>query len=398
MAASTQILSAFAAQPIDKTVTPPELAVIVPTYNERDNVRPLLDLLGRALSEVRYEVIFVDDDSPDQTAAVCWAQLAAHENIRVLQRIKRRGLSSACVEGMMATGAPYVAVIDADLQHDESALPLMLAKIKAESLDIVIGSRHVKGGGMGEFSALRVWLSNVGKALSRVVCRADLSDPMSGFFVVSRPFLMEVVRSLSATGFKILLDLLATSRRPVKIGEIGYTFRNRQFGASKLDIVVFIEYAQLLLDKALRGIVPASYVVFCFIGALGFGLHISIVRLMIASAGWTFGQAQWMAGFVVITVNFLLNNQLTFRSQRLRGWSLLPGYAVFCLACLVGLYLNVAVAESVRAASVWWLWASLAGLVVGSVWNYGVTSLFVWNVARHRLLKAEKAYEESAKQ
>jgi dolichol-phosphate mannosyltransferase len=375
----------------------PELAVIVPTYNERENIRPLLDLLARALAGVSYEVVIVDDDSPDQTAAFAWTQTSAHPNVRVIQRINRRGLSSACVEGMMSTSAPYIAVIDADMQHDESVLPKMLAKIKVEALDIVIGSRHVEGGGMGEFSKARVWLSNMGKALSRAVCRADLSDPMSGFFVLDRRFLMEVVRSLSATGFKILLDILATARRPVKIGEVGYTFRTRQFGASKLDIVVFIEYAQLLLDKALGGLIPASYVVFCFIGALGFGLHISIVRLLIASAGWSFGQAQWMAGFVVMTVNFLLNNQLTFRSQRLRGWSLLPGYAVFCLACMVGLYLNVAVAESVRAASVWWLWASLAGLVVGSVWNYGVTSLFVWNVARRRLLKAEKAREQSVR-
>lgn len=371
--------------------TPLELAVVVPTYNERENIGPILALLSNALKGVGYEVIVVDDDSPDGTAALAWSLTREHPNLRVVQRINRRGLSSACVEGMMATSAPYVAVIDADMQHDESVLPRMLAKIKAESLDIVIGSRHADGGGMGEFSTARVLLSNMGKTLSRIVCHADLSDPMSGFFVMSRPFLMEVVRSLSATGFKILLDVLATSRRPVKIGEIGYTFRNRQFGASKLDIVVFIEYAQLLLDKALRGLVPASYVVFCLIGSLGFALHLGIVRLLIAQGAWTFAHAQWLAGFIVMTANFLLNNQLTFRSQRLRGWSLLPGFAIFFVACSVGLYLNVAVAESMRTAGARWMWASLAGLVVGSVWNYGVTSLFVWNLARQRRLRADLA-------
>lgn len=362
----------------------PELAIVVPAYNERDNIEPLFDALAQALIGVSYEVIVVDDDSPDGTAAKVWQLSATHPHTRVLQRINRRGLSSACIEGMMATSAPFIAVMDADLQHDETILPAMLSKLKAEALDLVIGSRYVDGGDIGQFSQPRILISNIGKNLSRMVCHADLSDPMSGFFIITRPFMLEVVRSLSGTGFKLLLDILATAKRPVKLGEVGYKFRSRQFGESKLDIVVVIEYAQLLIDKMLGGLIPASYLFFCAVGAVGYGLHLAMVRWLTTSIGLSFERSQWSAGFLVMIANFLLNNAVTFRAQKLRGWTLLPGLVIFCAACSVGLYLNVAVASSLLHARVWWLSASLAGLVMGSVWNYGVTSLFVWNISRRR--------------
>ena len=196
---------------------PLELAVVVPTFNEHDNVPLLLDKLEHALAGVRYEVIFVDDDSSDGTADAVRAIGASNPAVRVVQRINRRGLSSACIEGMMSTAAPYIAVMDADLQHDERILPQMLDKLKAESLDLVIATRNAEGGGMGEFARSRVMLSNLGDRLSRFISHASLSDPMSGFFVVRRAYVEEVVRSTSAIGFKILLDLVASSTRPVRI-------------------------------------------------------------------------------------------------------------------------------------------------------------------------------------
>lgn len=208
----------------------PELTVVVPTFNERDTVAPIVAALQRALVGIDFEIIFVDDDSPDGTADAVRLLSRTTPNVRVLQRINRRGLASAVVEGMMASSAPYLAVIDGDMQHDESALPEMLSKMKAEHLDIVVGSRHNGGGSMGAFSAQRVWLSNLGRRFSALLSRADISDPMSGFFLVTRAYLDEVVRSLSAVGFKVLLDLLASSQRTVRFGEVGYTFRNRKFG------------------------------------------------------------------------------------------------------------------------------------------------------------------------
>src|ERR1017187_3015909 len=212
----------------------PELAVVVPTFNERENVIPLANALQRSLAGIDFEIIFVDDDSPDGTADAVRALSRTTPEVRVVQRINRRGLASAVVEGMMASSAPYLAVIDADMQHDETVLPDMLRKLKEERLDVVIGTRNKAGGSMGSFSAARVALSNIGRRISALVSHVEVSDPMSGYFVVTRCYLEEVVRSLSSVGFKVLLDLLASSRRAARIAEVGYTFRNRQFGESKL--------------------------------------------------------------------------------------------------------------------------------------------------------------------
>src|SRR6185295_3832424 len=240
----------------------PELSVIVPTYNEQTNVEPMIGVLARALSGVDYEIVFVDDASPDGTAACVRRVAQLNPRVRIVHRIGRRGLSSAVIEGMLTSSAPYMAVIDADLQHDESILPQMLAELKAGALDIVIGTRHVRGGGMGTFSRRRVMLSNAGKWLSRTICGIDLSDPMSGFFVLDRRFLDEVVHRLSGVGFKILIDLLASATRPVRFAEVGYVFRDRRSGESKLDLVVGVEYLTLLVDKLTRGWVPVNYVLF----------------------------------------------------------------------------------------------------------------------------------------
>src|ERR1700704_1604211 len=226
----------------------PELAVVLPTYNERDNIGPVLSALEQALEGLDYEVVIVDDDSDDGTAGVARQLALSDSRIRVIQRINRRGLASACVEGMMASSATYLAVMDADMQHDERILPAMLRKLKDEKLDVVIGSRNAAGGSMGTLAGQRVALSQFGRKVGKLVTNTDVSDPMSGFFVVDRRFLEEVVRSLSLTGFKILLDMLATSRRPVRVGEVGYTFRPRQRGESKLDFLAGLEYLELILD------------------------------------------------------------------------------------------------------------------------------------------------------
>ena len=174
-----------------------ELTVVVPTRNERGNIQPLLERLEQALQGVNWEVVFVDDDSPDQTADVVRSIARTNSRVRCLQRIGRRGLSSACIEGVLSSAAPYVAVIDADLQHDEKLLPRMLETIKADDLDVVVGSRHVEGGSLGDWAASRQKISSFATGLARVVLRSDLSDPMSGFFMMRRTAFDQTVRRLS---------------------------------------------------------------------------------------------------------------------------------------------------------------------------------------------------------
>jgi dolichol-phosphate mannosyltransferase len=361
-----------------------ELAVVVPTFNERDNVRLLVEKLERALEGISHEVIFVDDDSPDGTANVVRSIGMYNSRVRVLQRVNRRGLAAACIEGMLATAAPCIAVMDADLQHDERILPQMLQMLKAESLDIVIATRNAIGGGMGEFAQRRVLLSNVGSSLSRFVSNARLSDPMSGFFVLQREYLEEVVRSASGIGFKILLDLVASSTRPVRIGEVPYTFGERIHGASKLDILVGLEYLELLLDKTVGDVIPTRFIVFGMVGSVGVVVALAGLYTGVKVFHLPFITAQAVGTFAAMTTNFFLNNSTTYRDCRLRDGSLWIGLLMFYVACSLGAVINVRVAEGLRAWGTRWYIAGAYGLVVGAVWNYGVTSFTTWRRWRRR--------------
>src|SRR3954471_18436199 len=350
-----------------------ELAVVVPTFKERENVLPLLDLLASALSGIPYEVIFVDDDSPDGTADLVREISLTNPRVRIIHRVNRRGLASACVEGMLASAAPYVCVMDADLQHDKRIIPAMLGKLKAEALDVVVGSRNVEGGSMGEFARHRVRLSMIGRRFSTRICGCDITDPMSGFFLLNRSFLMEVVHNVSGIGFKILVDLLASCKRPVRIAEVPYQFRTRQRGESKLDILVGIEYLQLLLDKLIGEYIPASFILFVLVGCVGVVLHLATLGMELFWLHLSFKRSQAIAALVAMIANFLLNNLITYRDRRLRGWRILEGLVLFCIACSIGLLINLTVADNARNAGAVWYVAGLLGLAVGSVWNYGVT-------------------------
>jgi dolichol-phosphate mannosyltransferase len=362
-----------------------ELAVVVPTLDERDNVLELIARLEPVLRGIAYEVVVVDDDSGDGTAAAVRDLARRDSRVRLVQRVGRRGLSSACIEGMLATAAPYVAVIDADLQHDETLLPEMLEKLKAEKLDLMVGTRFASGGTAADgFAPWRGRLSAFGKRLSRAVSHCELSDPMSGFFVVDRRFLDEVVHSLSGVGFKILLDLVASAARPVRVGELPYRFRSRLHGESKLDIVVGLEYLQLLADKLIGGIIPPRFVLFALVGASGVLLHLSVLYAMLAGARMEFRWAQLAATVVVMTTNFFLNNALTWRDYRLKGAAAIGGLLRFYAACSIGALLNLQVASAAKNYGMPWYVAGFAGLVVGSVWNFAVTAATTWRRRRRR--------------
>jgi dolichol-phosphate mannosyltransferase len=355
-----------------------ELTVVVPTFKERDNVAPLAELVHAALAGVDWEIIFVDDDSSDGTAAAVRALAQRDPRIRCLQRIGRRGLSSACIEGMLASSAPYVAVMDADLQHDERLLPRMLEALKREHCDLVVGSRYVAGGGVGEWDARRAGISSLATRLSRIICKAEIADPMSGFFMLRREVFERAVRRLSGQGFKILLDILASSPSPLRLKELPFQFRQRRFGDSKLDTLVAWEFGMLLADKLVGHIVPVRFALFAFIGGLGLAVHLAVLRAALAVPALDFTQAQAIATLVAMTSNFFLNNLFTYRDQRLGGWRLFTGLLSFYLICSVGAVGNVGIASYVFASDhVWWL-AGIAGAIVGSVWNYAVSSVFTW--------------------
>ncbi|HXO05707.1 MAG TPA: glycosyltransferase family 2 protein [Candidatus Sulfotelmatobacter sp.] len=360
-----------------------ELAIVIPTYNEVENIPLVVAAVEQALCGIEWEIVFVDDNSPDKTAEFIRTLALTNRRIRVLERIGRKGLSSACIEGILATPAPYIAVMDADMQHDESILPEMLGRIKSEGLDVVVGSRKIAGGSMGEFAPERVWLSDFGTRISKLVCRCDVSDAMSGFFLVDRAYFQRVVPRLTGTGFKILVDLLSSSPSQPRIGEVPYHFRNRQLGESKLDLNVELEYLYLLVDKVIGKWVPTRFVIYVLVGTLGLLVHLGVLALLYYRGRVDFTVSQAAATFVAMTFNFLLNNVVTFRDRRLRGWRVVTGLLTFYLACSLGALMNVSLAKFLLDSHVAWYLAGILGMATSSVWNYGVNTIFTWRRSRN---------------
>lgn len=363
-------------------VLPAELTIVIPTFNERQNVPVLIKCLENVLAGIQWEAIFVDDHSPDGTSDVVRDLARINPRVRCIERIGRRGLASACIEGIMASAAHYIAVMDADLQHDEAILPAMYRKISEEHLDVVIASRRISGGSMGDFSRERVRLSDLGTKLSRVVCKCDATDPMSGFFIVDACFFRALAPHLTGSGFKILVDLLASSPTAPRIGEVGYCFRNRQLGESKLDVNVEVEYLFLVVDKLLGRWVPTRFVVFMMVGALGVLVHLAILAPLYLNHRHHFPQAQAIATLTAMTFNFLINNAVTFRDVKLRDRRLLIGLVKFYLACSLGAAINITFASMLIRQGIPWYLAGASGTSISSVWNYGVNTVFTWRNRR----------------
>ena len=357
----------------------PELAVVIPTFNECPNIRPLLARLEQTLAGIAWEVIFVDDDSTDGTADEIRAVALTNPRVRCLQRVGRRGLSSACIEGLASSHAPFLAVMDADLQHDESILPAMVETLRQNESDIIVGSRYIAGGQIDQdWSAQRQRISRVATNLGQRLIRAHVADPMSGFFMLRRELFWEIVHHLSGRGFKILLDLLASSPRPLRVKELPYTFRPRSAGESKLDSLVAMEYGTLLLDKLVGRILPLRFILFVLVGCNGAILHLAILGGLHRGLGYPFWLAQATASVCAMVLNFALNNLLTYRDRRLRGRQLVLGLLLFIVVCAIGAFTNVKIAEYLFLQHVpWWL-AGLIGAGIGAVWNYAVSAQFVW--------------------
>lgn len=354
-----------------------ELTVVVPTFNESMNVPLVVQRLDTVLRGIAWEVVFVDDDSPDGTAAVARELATRDRRVRVIRRIGRRGLSTACVEGVLSSSAPYFAVMDGDLQHDDAVLPEMFRRLKAEHLDIVVGSRYIGGERTEGLDAMRKWVSRAGGRVSRVILHADLTDPMSGFFVMDRAAFDEAVKNLSQQGFKILLDLFASAPRNLRFAEVPCHFNARQHGESKLDTMAAWEFGILILDKLIGHFVPVRFAVFALVGATGVAVHLAVLWLATA-LGADFAVGSSIAVFIAMTWNFILNNIITYRDQRLRGGAFVRGLASFYAIGAVGAVANVGIAQILfEEGRSWWL-AGFAGAVMGVVWNFTMSTFFTW--------------------
>ena len=356
----------------------PDLTIVIPTLNERENVGPLIDRLDRLLVEVDWEAVFVDDNSADDTAEHLRDLGRTDRRIRCIRRFGRRGLSSACIEGILSTSARYIAVIDGDLQHDETLLPHMLDILKRGQTDLVVASRYLAFGAADGLSTRRRVLSRAGVWLARVLLKSDITDPVSGFFMMRSEVADKAAARLSGVGTKILIDLLASAPGPLSVTELPYQFRGRNSGNSKLDWFTVLEYLALLVEKVSGGYLPSKFLLFGAVGASGMVVHLVVLRLLLAVAGAGFVGAQSTATATAMVWNYFLNNTLTYRDSRLVGWAALRGLASFMVICGLGAGVNVLVARDLYVVTQMWFFAGACGAVVGALLNYALTSMFTW--------------------
>jgi dolichol-phosphate mannosyltransferase len=357
----------------------PTLTIVVPCYNERPNVAPLIAKLDAALFGIAWEAVFVDDNSPDGTTAEVRRIAQTDPRVRCIRRIGRRGLSSAVIEGALSSSAQFVAVIDGDLQHDETKLPDMLAALKSGRYDLAVGSRHVAGGDdSGLAGRWRHLLSDGGIRLARLFLPVQLNDPLSGFFMLPRPLFEQLATMLTGQGFKILVDLALSSPAPLRVIEIPFVFHERVAGESKLDALVLMQFAGLLLDKVFGGLLPLRFISFALVGAIGIFVHLAVLTIGLKWAGLGFEPAQAVATVVAMMFNFQLNNEITYRDQRLRGPHLWRGLLLFMLVCGVGGIANVGIAKALYDSHTAWSIAGAIGAMIGVVWNYAVSATLVW--------------------
>ena len=365
-------------------LTAPEVSIVIPTYNERSNIAPLVEAVAQAFGDVPWEMIIVDDDSPDHTFSEV-SRLAREEpRLRCLRRVGRRGLASAVIEGALVANGAVIAVMDADFQHDERILRPMFEKLVATGADIVVGTRYAEGGGIGDWDAKRARMSDLATRMACMLVGNQTSDPMSGFFMVRREVFASVIYDLSQQGYKILLDIISSSATPLKIEEVPYVFRTRQEGESKINIMVLAEFLFLIIEKLTHGLIPPRFALFSIVGGIGLGIHLAVLNTLKLS-GFEFLPAQIAAIGVAMVSNFVMNNEFTYRDRRLTGLSFIAGLILFCLVCSFGALANIGVAEIAIHRVDNWSIAGLFGAIMGAVFNFSAASSLVWRRPRKRV-------------
>ncbi|MFZ5705162.1 MAG: glycosyltransferase [Pseudomonadota bacterium] len=368
-----------------RKLSAPDVSLVIPTYNEKANIAPLVEAVRSALGDIPWEIIIVDDDSPDQTFAEV-SRLAREEpRLRCLRRVGRRGLSSAVIEGALVANGSAIAVMDADFQHDERILKQMYEKLTSTGADIVVATRYAEGGGIGEWDATRAKMSDFATRMAGMLVGNQTSDPMSGFFMVRREIFASVIYDLSQQGYKILLDIISSSHTPLKIEEVPYVFRTRQEGESKISVMVLAQFLFLIIEKLTHGLIPPRFALFSIVGGFGLLVHLAILNGL-KLAGFTFIAAQLTATFIAMVSNFVMNNEFTYRDRRLTGLSFLAGLILFCVVCSFGALANVGVAEIAIHQFGNWSLAGLAGAIMGAVFNFSAATSLVWRRPRKRVV------------
>jgi dolichol-phosphate mannosyltransferase len=366
----------------DRNIGNPTVSVVIPTFNEASNLPVLVRRLENVLNETPYELIVVDDNSPDETWKVGQELAEDNRRIRVIRRMDTRGLSSAVMAGFAVAQGETLAVLDSDLQHDERILPQLVSLVVKGDADVAVGSREAEGGSYGNFAPHRRFISWGGAQLARTMLGIGVDDPMSGFFVLSRARYESVVASVNPRGFKILLEFLANGPKP-QVAEVGYTFRDRIHGTTKLTSSVAASYLLALMELSFGRFVTATFSAYALVGVLGL-----MLRLSVEAAATTIGisAAATIALEVSIISNYAFNNVFTFAAYRHRGPSVISGLIKFHLVAGYGLLVAIGIQSFVDGKTpsslLWDLVGLVCGVLVATVGNYLLNSSITWKVLR----------------
>jgi dolichol-phosphate mannosyltransferase len=354
----------------------PEVSVVICTLNEHEAIGGVLRELDAALTHCQHEVIVVDDSSDERTARVVQDYAQTHPWVRLLRRQGGRGLASAAVAGWDAARGQTLALMDGDGQHDPELIARMLDDTAALGSEVVIASRYLASSASG-LGLVRHAGSRITTGISRLLLGLKVADPMSGCFLMTRTWYQQVRPQLTALGFKILIDVLASGARRPQVSQVPTQLRERAGGTSKLDLRVVLELGAQLFEKATRGMVPARMALFFGVGVSGLGVHLATLSLA-TWAGRPFWLAQLVAIWLAMSWNFALNNLLTFRDRRLHGVAALRGLVVFYAACLSGAILSEALGVVAAWLGLPWFVAGIGGALLAGVWNYHLAKRAAW--------------------
>ena len=376
------------------------LSLIVPTYNEVKNVENIVRILSGLLEEPtggNYEVIIVDDDSPDGTWKVAQSLLEKYPKLRVMRRQEERGLSTAVIRGWQAAEGEILGVIDGDLQHPPETLLKLLRAID-NGADMAVASRHVEGGGVSNWSLARRILSRGAQMLGLMILPSVLgrvTDPMSGYFMVRRSSV--VGKDLNPLGYKILLEVLARGDVGT-VAEVGYVFQERLEGESKVTWKLYKDYLLHLAKLRSRGRISKlrgklqfpfdRFLRFGLVGLSGVLVDMAIFYLLNdpTSLGWALSRSKLIAGEVAIVNNFLWNDFWTFGdvSSHQRGWTArLRRFIKFNVVCLMGLGLNVLILNGfVNLLHINPYLANLMAIAIVTIWNFWINLKLSWRVTQ----------------
>jgi dolichol-phosphate mannosyltransferase len=359
------------------------VSIVLPTYNERGNIEALLRQLLSLQEQFDLELLVVDDDSTDGTGELVRQLARERPQLRLIRRIGRSGLASAIKEGLLDATGDVAVVMDSDGQHEPASVLQAITTLQSEGLDLVIGSRFHPEAQIHGLSERRETGSNWANASARFSLPGryrDLSDYMSGFFALKLDPLLPLIRAVDVNGFKFLYELLAVSRGRLRVAEVPLQFQARSYGSSKLDLAIFWDFLISILHSLSLRLLPRRAISFALVGASGVAVQLLTTQLLMALAGLAFGQALPVAVIAAASSNYLINNALTFRFQRLIGLALVKGLLKFLLVASLPVLANVGLASAYYSfVARDTFWAQLAGILVVFVWNYAASSRFVWN-------------------